>query len=359
MQQNMTSSKNSPITVGLASYGMSGLVFHAPLLAASPHFTLTKVLERRSEKSKDRYPEVEVVKDFADLLQDELVELIVINTPNALHFEMGQQALRAGKHVVMEKPFTVTAQEASELTTLAKEQNRFLTVFQNRRWDGDFRTVQQIVTQKLLGKLVYYEAHYDRFRNYVEANTWKEETGPGSGLLYNLGSHMIDQALVLFGPPHAITAHIGTQRPGSKIDDYYDITLHYPDLIASIKSSYLVREAGPRYILHGTEGSFQKYGIDPQEEALKAGQLPGGPAWGQESPTDWGKLNTQLNGLHFTGTLETLPGSYPAFYNNVYEAIREGRELQVKPEEAALGIRLIELARQSSAEKRTVLVEGY
>lgn len=354
----MTSSSNKPITVGLASYGMSGLVFHAPLLAANPNFRLTKVLERSSEKSKIRYPEVEVVKDFQALIQDEALELVVINIPNALHFEMGQQALRAGKHVVMEKPFTVTAQEAHELTNLAKEQNRVLTVFQNRRWDGDFRTIQQVITQKLLGKLVYYEAHYDRFRNYVEANTWKEESGPGSGLLYNLGSHMLDQVLVLFGPPQAITAHMGTQRPGGKIDDYYDITLHYPELTASVKSSYLVREAGPRYILHGTEGSFLKYGIDPQEEALKAGQLPIGPTWGQEAATDWGKLNTQLKGLHFTGTLETLPGSYPAFYANVYSAIREGQALQVKPEEATLGIRLIELAQQSNAEKRTVWLEG-
>ncbi|QNF32470.1 oxidoreductase [Adhaeribacter swui] len=353
----MASSQNAPITVGLASFGMSGLVFHGPLLAASPHFKLTKVLERSSEKSKLRYPEVEVVRDFQALIQDESIELVVINTPNALHFEMGQQALRAGKHVVMEKPFTVTAQEATELITLAKEQNCILTVFQNRRWDGDFRTIQQIVTQKLLGKLVYYEAHYDRFRNYIEANTWKEETGPGSGLLYNLGSHMIDQALVLFGKPQAITAHLGTQRPGGKIDDYYDITLHYPDLVASIKSSYLVREPGPRYILNGTEGSFHKYGIDPQEEALKAGQIPTGPTWGQEPTADWGKLNTQLNGIHFTGTIETLPGSFPSFYQNVYEAIRLDQELQVEPEEAALGIQLIELAQQSHNEKRTVLVD--
>lgn len=353
----MTAYQNSPVTVGLASYGMSGKVFHAPLLAANPGFSIKKVLERSSENSKLRYPQVEVVKDFDVLLQDDSIELLIINTPNALHFEMGQKALQAGKHVVMEKPFTVTAQEANELISLATKNNRVLTVFQNRRWDGDFRTVQQVVNQQLLGKLVYYEAHYDRFRNYIEANTWKEETGPGSGLLYNLGSHMIDQALVLFGKPQAITAQIGTQRPGGKIDDYYDITLHYEQVTAVIKSSYLVREAGPRYILHGTEGSFLKHGIDPQEEALKAGQLPAGPTWGQEPKSDWGLLNTQLNGLHFTGHIETLPGSYPDFYQNVYEAIREGKALQVKPEEAALGIQLIELAQQSSREKRTVLVQ--
>lgn len=354
----MTQPQHLPISVGLASYGMSGSVFHAPLLAANPQFALRKVLERHGEKSKVRYPAVAVVKDFRALVADESLELIVVNTPNALHFEMGRQALLAGKHVVLEKPFTVTAQEAYDLIALAQAQNRVLTVFQNRRWDGDFRTVQQVVQQQLLGKLVSYEAHYDRFRNYVEANTWKEETGPGSGIVYNLGSHMLDQALVLFGKPRAITADIGTQRPGGKIDDYYDITLHYSNLKAVIKSSYLVREPGPRYILHGIEGSFLKSGLDPQEEALKAGQLPVGPTWGQEPPADWGLLNTQLNGLHFTGAVETLPGTYPSFYQNVYEAIREGQALQVKPEEAALDIHLIELAQQSSAEKRTILVES-
>lgn len=354
----MAKPQHLPISVGLASYGMSGLVFHAPLLAANPQFTLRKVLERHGEKSKACYPAVTVVKDFRALVADESLELIVVNTPNALHFEMGRQALLAGKHVVLEKPFTVTAREAYDLIALAQAQNRVLTVFQNRRWDGDFRTVQQVVKQQLLGKLVSYEAHYDRFRNYIEANTWKEETGPGSGILYNLGSHMLDQALVLFGKPQAITADIGTQRPGGQIDDYYDITLHYPNLKAVVKSSYLVREPGPRYMLHGTEGSFLKSGLDPQEEALKAGLLPIGPTWGQEVKADWGVLNTQINGLHFTGAIETLPGAYPSFYQNVYEAIREGQELQVKPEEAALSIHLIELAQQSSREQRTIIVES-
>jgi predicted dehydrogenase len=337
---------------------MSGSVFHAPLLAANPHFKITKVLERNSEQSKLRYPEVEVVKNYQALIQDEALELIVVNTPNALHFDMAQQALQAGKHVVLEKPFTVTTAEAHELISLAKAQNRVLTAFQNRRWDGGFRTLQHVVKQQLLGKLVYFEAHYDRYRNYVQPNTWKEEAGPGSGILYNLGSHMLDQVLVLFGKPEAVTADIGTQRPGAQIDDYYDVTLHYPDLKAVIKSSYLVRELGPRFILHGTEGSYLKYGEDPQEESLKAGQLPVGPDWGQEPKSDWGKLNTQLNGLHFTGTIETLPGFYPCFYQNVYEAIREGQSLIVKPEEAALVIYLIELAQQSSQEKRTIALEG-
>lgn len=353
----MKTTVDDPIQVGLASFGMSGMVFHAPFLAANPRFRLKKIVERRSEKSKEHYPEVEIVKSFEQLLQDEAIELVVVNTPNALHFEMAHQALLAGKHVLVEKPFTPTAGEANTLIKLAREQNRVLTVFQNRRWDGDFLTIQKILSAKLLGQLVEYEAHYDRFLNYINADSWKETSGPGSGILYNLGSHMIDQALVLFGKPRSIRADIGTQRPGSTIDDYYDISLQYEGLKVILKSGLLVRELGPRYILHGMEGSFIKYGIDPQEDALKAGQKPQGTNWGKEPQSDWGKLNTQLQGLHIIGTIETLSGSYDGFYDNLYDAIREGKELAVKPEEAALVIEMIELARQSNKEKCTVTVQ--
>jgi predicted dehydrogenase len=323
-------------------------------LAVNPRFRLKKILERQSQRSKQHYTEVEVVKDYEALLHDDALELLVINTPNALHFEMAHKALLAGKHIVIEKPFTVTTREAEILIELAQKQDRVLTVFQNRRWDGDFLTVQKVVSEKLLGQLVEYEAHYDRFLNYIAANTWKEEAGPGSGLLYNLGSHMIDQTLVLFGKPQAITAATGIRRPGGQVDDYYDITLHYEELKAVLKSSLLVRELGPRYILHGTEGSFIKYGIDPQEEALKAGHKPTGPDWGKDHQSEWGKLNTPLNGLHVTGTIETLRGSYSKFYDNLYGVIRKGKELAVKPEEAALVIELIELALQSNEEGRTI-----
>lgn len=343
-----------PIKVGLASYGMSGKVFHAPLLVSNPHYQLTHVLERRSEKAKQDFPNVTIVKDFEGLLQNDDLELIVINTPNALHYEMAHKVLEAGKHVVVEKPFTVTVQEAEALMRLAQQKNCVLTVFQNRRWDGDFMTVRKIVAEGLLGRLVEYEAHYDRFVNGVRPDTWKETSGPGSGILYNLGSHMIDQAVVLFGRPKAITADIGAFRRGSEIDDYYDITLQFDGIKAVLKSSYLVREPGPRYVLHGTTGSFVKYGIDPQEEALKERRLPVGDNWGKEMTSDWGKFNGEVNGLHYTGTIATLPGDYPAFYHNLYEAIREGKSLAVKPEEAALVIELIELAMKSSNERRTL-----
>ena len=343
------------INVALSSYGMSGEVFHAPLITAHPLFHLKAVLERHHEKSKERYPEVKVVKNYEALLNDADIDLVIVNTPNALHFDMCQKALEAGKHVVVEKPFTNTVAEAEALIRLAREKSRVLTVFQNRRWDGDFMTVQKVVNAGLLGNLVEYEAHYDRYRNYVETDTWKEETGPGSGILYNLGSHMIDQALVLFGVPKSITTILGIQREGGHVQDYYHVTLGYEHRQVLLKSSYLVREQGPRYILHGHLGSFIKYGLDPQEDALKAGAVPGGNGWGVEPESQWGMINTEVKGLHITGEVTSEAGNYLLFYDNVYEAIRQKKPLKVKPEEAMDVIRVIERAMESSKAGQTIL----
>ncbi|MGV3639124.1 MAG: oxidoreductase [Adhaeribacter sp.] len=350
----MQNSNIQPISVGLASFGMSGLVFHAPLISTNPGFRLSKIVERSTEKSRERFPQATIVRSFEELIADPELELIVVNTPNALHLDMARRALEAGKHVIVEKPMTVTAAEAQTLIDLARSRNLMLSVFQNRRWDGDFQTLQRVVQNGLLGQIVEFEGHYDRFRNYIEANTWKEESGPGAGILYNLGSHMIDQALALFGKPEAVSGEVGIQRPGGQVDDFYHLTLHYPSLRVVLKSSYLVREAGPRYILHGTQGSFIKYGLDPQEEALKAAHLPTGPTWGAEQPDTWGTLNTEVGGLHFSGRIETIAGNYPYFYQNIYQVIREGKDLAVKPEESMLGLAIIEAAIQSNQEKRTI-----
>ncbi|MBC7920168.1 MAG: Gfo/Idh/MocA family oxidoreductase [Ferruginibacter sp.] len=337
---------------------MSGLVFHAPLLASHPGFEVKKIVERSSQKSLQTHPRVEVVRSFEELLRDENIGLVVVNTPDFLHYAMAEQALRADKHVVVEKPFTLASAEAQALIALARERGRLLSVFQNRRWDGDFLTVQRVVESGWLGQLVEYESHYDRFRNYIDADNWKEGTKPGSpasaGLLYNLGSHLIDQALVLFGMPARVTADLRVQRPGGRIVDGYELILDYGGLKVTLKSSYLVREPGPRFVLHGTEGSFVKYGIDPQEEALKAKKTPGSAGWGQEPEADWGLLNTDIGGLHFRGKIETLPGNYLRYYDGVYDALTTGEEPAVKAEEAANGIRIIEAAMESSREKRSV-----
>jgi predicted dehydrogenase len=208
----------------------------------------------------------------------------------------------------------------------------------------------------LVGKLVECEIHYDRYRNYIEADTWKEEAKPGTGILYNLGSHLLDQALVLFGMPRYVDARLGIQRPGGRVDDFFDIRMEYNDFFVILKSSYLVREPGPRFILHGTEGSFAKSGIDPQEQDLKDKKKPGGPDWGLEPKEAWGKLSTTIDGKHFVGPFETVRGNYLAFYDSVYETIREGKALQVKPEEARNVIRLIEACQQSHRSRSAVKI---
>src|SRR3990170_7443925 len=343
-----------PIKTALLSYGMSGEIFHAPLLAVDPGFALTSVVQRNSDKAKQRYPGIKIARQVNEVFQDDSIELVIINTPNETHFPFASQALEAGKHVIVEKPFTVNVQEAEKLINLATKKNKLLTVFQNRRWDGDFMTIKKVLDNKLVGKVAEFELHYDRYRNYIEANTWKEEQGPGSGILYNLGSHMLDQVLVLFGMPLEVDARLGVQRPGGKVQDFYDIRLQYDDFHAIVKSSYLVREAGPRYILHGTEGSFIKYGIDPQEQALKDGKLPGSPGWGTESKEWWGKLNTTIGALHVDGLIETIPGNYTLFYKSVYDSIRNSKPLLVKPEESKDVIRLIEVCYESHRMRKAI-----
>ncbi|HEY0769546.1 MAG TPA: Gfo/Idh/MocA family oxidoreductase, partial [Sphingobacteriaceae bacterium] len=209
-----------PVRTALLSYGMSGEVFHAPLISANPGFELVSIVERRSSRSSAHFPDVKIMRSVDDVISDPHVELVIVNTPNETHFDFASRAMLAGKHVVVEKPFTVTLDEGRELIEIAKTTQRILTVFQNRRWDSDFLTVRRVLQEGRLGKIAEVSAHYDRFRNYIEPNTWKEEAKPGTGILYNLGSHMLDQMVVLFGLPEWVDARIGIQRPGGKVDDF-------------------------------------------------------------------------------------------------------------------------------------------
>jgi scyllo-inositol 2-dehydrogenase (NADP+) len=346
---------SKPIKTALLSYGMSGEVFHGPLLDVHEGFEVVSVFHRnRSKQPTHKFP---VVNDVNAILNDPSVELVIVNTPDQTHHAYAMDALAAGKHVVVEKPFTLTSGQADEIIALARERKRVLTVFQSRRWDGGFLTVQKILKDKMLGRVVEFEIHYDRYRNYIQEGTWKEQQDLGTGILYNLGSHMLDQVLVLFGKPEYADARIGIQRTGGKVADYYDIRLEYAGLNVIVKSSYLVREAGPMYRINGTEGSFVKYGIDPQEQALKEKQVPGSPGWGADPKEYWGKLNTTFNGKDIDGPLETMPGNYLGFYSNLYDVIRHKAELVVKPEEARNIIRLIEACIESSRGRRAVRVE--
>jgi scyllo-inositol 2-dehydrogenase (NADP+) len=333
---------------------MAGRVFHAPVIGAVPGLRLKKVVERRGEESRRRYPSVEVVRDARALLQDEEIELVVIATPNSTHFDLATQSLLAGKHVVVEKPFTTTSDEARQLIDLAGRQQRLISAHQNRRWDGDFQTVKTLLEGGLLGRLVEYESHYDRYRNFPRPNAWREAEGEGSGILYDLGSHLIDQAQVLFGLPQSVRGDIRIQREFAGVADNFELVLDYDNLKVTLKAGMLVREKGPRFILHGTLGSFVKYGIDPQEEALKRGGTPSESDWGKDPPEGWGTINTETGGLHLRGLVETAAGRYQAYYQNIVDAIRGRADLAVKPEEARNTVRIIELALQSNEQKRTI-----
>jgi scyllo-inositol 2-dehydrogenase (NADP+) len=345
---------DNTIKTALISYGMSGEVFHAPFIEAHDGFALSTVLQRKTKTANQRYPNVTVVSDWNAILQDTSIELVVVNTPNDTHAVYAAEALRAGKHVIVEKPFTVTVGEADKLIALAKEKNRILTVFQNRRWDGDYLTLKKIYQSGRLGKVVELEMHYDRYRNYIDLHTWKEQEGSGVGILYNLGSHMIDQAIDLMGMPTAVFATVGIQRAGGKVDDFYDIRLYYPACHIILKSSYLVKALGPRYMMHGTQGSFIKYGIDPQEEALKRGESPCNKHWGEEDRKFWGRCTVVEEGVEKEETIPTIPGNYSIFYQHVYDAIRNGAPLAVTPEQSRNVIALIEACYLSNKERKVI-----
>ncbi len=330
------------IHTAIASFGMSGTIFHGPLLKANPHFEVTRILERTKSLSMELFPEAEIARCYEEILQDPMIELVIVNTPDHLHYEMVKQALQLGKHVVVEKPFVQSYEQAIELIELAKKKQLLLSVFQNRRWDGDFLTVQKVLEEGKLGRLVEFESRFERFRTELY-DSWKEQEGYGTSVVYNLGSHLIDQALCLFGMPNAVSADLRMLREGIKIHDFFDVTLYYTETKVRLQSSYLAKNEAPRFVLRGTEGAYVKYGIDPQEAAMKAGNLPNTKNWGVEDSKYHGKLLTDKE-----TTIKTIAGNYPAYYQNIYEVIRLKEELLVKPEEAAEVIKIIEAIHESA-----------
>ena len=343
------------IKVGLAAFGMSGKVFHAPFLSTNPHFELRKIVERSKELSKEFYPQTQIVRTFSDLLTDD-IDLIIVNTPDSTHYEYCRQALEAGKHIVVEKPFTTTIEQGEELICLAEKKHLTLSVFQNRRWDADFLTVQEIIHNKYLGRLVEYESTFQRYRNFIKPNTWKETGEAGGGLTYNLGSHLIDQALVLFGMPEAVYAETAILRDGGKVDDYFVIRLLYPNIKVNLKASYLMKEPLPRFVLHGTLGSYIKYGVDKQEAALVAGGIPNQPHWGEEAEEEWGIINTEIEGKEVRQKYPSLKGNYGAFYQNIYEHIKEQKPLITDARQVIQVIKVIEAAYKSSKERTVITI---
>jgi scyllo-inositol 2-dehydrogenase (NADP+) len=344
------------IGVGLIGYGASGSILHAQLIDAEPRLRLRAVVSRRPDRVHRDFPELPVVATPARLLAEPAVELVVIAAPNAVHFELAKEALLAGRHVVVEKPFVTRVAEADELISLADRQRRVLSVFHNRRWDNDFLTIKQCVRAGMLGRVSTYTARYDRFLPQP-ASGWHGEALPGSGVLYDLGVHLIDQALQLFGLPRTVFADVGRQRPAARSDDYMHVVLGYEQLRVILHAGSLVRSPGPRFEVHGDKGSFVKHGIDPQEAALRSGMRPGDVGWGSDRADRFGTLTTEVDGMELTGRLATVPGAYETFYRQMVRAIRDEAPAPVTPQEARNTIWLIESAIESSREQRVTTLD--
>ena len=342
------------INTALCSFGMSGRVFHAPFIKADHHFCLYGAWERSKKLISKTYVGVKSFDTYEALLADTSIDLVVVNTPNYTHFDFAKKALLAGKHVIVEKPFTTTVKEGEELIALAKKQKKKISVYQNRRYDSDYKTVKKIIEEGWLGKVVEAEIHYDRFKEQLSPKIHKETPGPGTGALYDLGSHLIDQALQLFGKPEAIFADITNIRPYSLVDDYFELLLYYSDKRVRLKCSYVVRESVPGYVIHGTKGSFLKPKTDVQEIALHMGETPGGKGWGKESLAERGYVHTEKNGEIIKKKINSLRGNYGDYYSGVYNAITQNLEMPVTAEDALEVIRIIEKAKESSAEKKVV-----
>ena len=353
------------IKTAVIGFGLAGRVFHAPFVNAVPGLELSYIVQRSADEAAQAYPSARILRSFEEALASD-AELIVVGTPNETHYELAARALVVGKHVVVDKPVAATSDEVRALAKLAAEKSLIFAPFHNRRWDGDFLTIKALLVQQALGRLSTFESHFDRFRPIPRPGTWKEAGNPANGMLFDLGPHLVDQVLALFGPPQSITASVRRDREESKIEDVFDIALHYPRMMAYCRATMIAADPAPRFLLHGTSGSFRKYGLDPQEPALVAGakvpRLPenGKPTdeWLSEDPNLWGMLTLAPDPADprklVTHEVETEPGDYRGFYANVRDAIRGTATLAVTPEAAYQTIKLLELARQSSESGRTL-----
>lgn len=335
------------VNAGLVGFGLSGRYFHAPFLSVIPHFRLKGVAERNKNEAQKFDSTIENHRSLDSLLDDKSIDVVFICTPNDTHFEYALKALEKGKHIVIEKPFADNEAQAAEIFELANKKGLLATAYQNRRWDSDFLTVRRLLDEGKLGDIIEFESRYDRYRPVPVTNTWKEQGGVGAGNVYNLGPHLIDQALVLFGTPETVTASIKTVRKGSEIDDYFSITMGYSDKVVTVKSSLLIYHNMPRYLLHGSKGTYVKGGLDVQEETLRQDRLPSGEGWGLEPEDRWGSLYSE----EYTGIIKSEPGNYTPFYQNVYDSVAHGTEPFVKPQEVRNTTRVIDLAFKSEAEK--------
>ena len=343
------------IDVGLVGFGLAGRAFHAPIIRAVAGLRLAAIVQRSGNSAQQVYPDVKVVCTVDELLAIPSISLVTIATPNETHFPFAKQCLEAGRNVVVDKPFTNTLAEARQLVVLAQKQNRLLTVYQDRRFDGDFRTVQDIFSKKLLGKIVRFESAFDRCRPQPKLS-WKENPGPGSGIYFDLAPHLIDQTLQLFGPPETVLGDIRSEREGSLVDDAFDLTFYYPHgMRAILGESMLAPDPRPHYRIQGKHGVYVKYALDPQEALLRAGHPASGEDWGVDAEKDWGTLSLWNDGAVTQQRVPTLRGDYRDFYAQVRDAILGNAKPPVTREEALRLMYALELCVESSRKRAPIL----
>ena len=343
------------IEVGLIGFGLAGRAFHAPVIRSVPGLKLAAILQRSGSEAAELYPDVHIVRSLEELLSIESLRLIVIATPNDTHYSFSKKCLAAGRDVVVDKPFTTTLREATELVDIAQKSGRLLTVYQNRRFDGDFQAIIQLVSDGTLGRIVRFETSYDRFRPQLRPGAWREKRGPGTGILFDLGPHLIDHAFMLLGLPEAIAADMRMERDDAVTDDAFDIFLRYPGgTRAALRSTMLAAAPRPRFVLHSTRGGYFKHSFDPQEANLRRGYIPQDKPWGAEPEENWGVL-TLNDGTNITERrIPSGTGDYRDFYANVRDAILGKAALAVTPQHALNVMRALELSRESSERGCTI-----
>src|SRR6185312_706725 len=354
---SMQGNTMQPLRVAIIGYGLAGSVFHAPLIAATSGMAVTAIVtsnpERQQKASRD-FPAATILDSAEELWRNPShYDLVVVASPNRTHVPLGIAAKRAGHPVVIDKPMAASVADAERLIATSKDTDKLLTVFQNRRWDNDFLTVRQLLdaAPELLGPITRFESRYERYRAAPRAGAWRElaDQKEAGGLLYDLGSHLIDQALQLFGQPIRVYAEIDLRRPGAQVDDDTFVALQFSSGVrAHLWMRSVARIPGPPILLRGLRGTYEKWGLDPQEDALRSGMRPGDNGWGLEPRENWGRLSTDLGGLHIDGPVETLPGSYERFYERQRDALLSGGPPPVDPASAIASLKIIEAAKLSA-----------
>lgn len=335
---------NKVISAGLMAYGMSGKVFHGPFINVHPGFALRAVTERHHKSADKDYPGVISYDSTEELLADENIDLIVINTPNFTHFDYAIQALNAGKHILVEKPFAASSAEAKEIFELAKKLNKQVFVYQNRRWDSDFSSVKKIIAGGELGKLTEVHFRFDRYKAAISEKSFKEELLAATGLQYDLGPHLLDQVLGLFGKPISFHKILGKNREHTKVDDYFSIQLTYPDnVFVFVHANMMVTDVQPAFVVHGTKGSFIKERADVQEEQLLRGIKPNEPGFGIEARGKEGKLTLiDANGERTVTMVPSETASYLPLFESIYQSLVNKKPFPVKQEDIITQLEILE-----------------